>query len=296
LEALDESETKDAESTVENERKAETTTDWFQLFYSRVRRYPLLTAAEEVDLAQRIERGDLDAKETLVNSNLRLVVSNARKYQGHGLPLQDLIQEGMFGLIRASEKFDWRRGYKFSTYATIWIRQAIERALGNTSRVIRLPIHIGARQRKIARTEQSLRHQLGRDPTDQEIAVKVELDVETIRAARDAVKVTSSLDQAVTDDSETSLGALIPDEGPALEEEVETTIRNETVDRALAALPEDERKVVEFRFGLTEGAPVSHRETGKRLGISEQAARDLELRALEQLSANDDLAALREAA
>jgi RNA polymerase primary sigma factor len=224
------------------------------------------------------------------------VISNARKYQNLGLPLQDLIQEGMFGLIRASEKFDWRRGYKFSTYATIWIRQAIERALGNTARIIRLPVHIGARQRKIARAEEKLRNKLDRDPTDEELAHETELEIEQVRAALDVAKVTTSLDQTVQDESETALGELIADERPAPDEEVETTLRDETVDRALAELPEVERKVVELRFGLGNEEPVSQRETGKRLGISEDSARDAEIRALRRLSHNEDLASLREAA
>jgi RNA polymerase primary sigma factor len=279
----------------ENFETAETT-DWFSLFYRRANRYSLLDKQQEVDLAQAIERGDLEAKETLINSNLRLVISNARKYQNLGLPLQDLIQEGMFGLIRASEKFDWRRGYKFSTYATIWIRQAIERALGNTSRVIRLPVHIGARQRKIARADERLRNQLEREPTVEELAEATELEVEQVRAALDVAKVTTSLDQSVQDDSETALGELIADERPAPEEEVEFTLRDEAVDRALADLPEVERKVVELRFGLGNEEPVSQRETGKRLGISEDSARDVENRALSRLAGNEDLAALREAA
>jgi RNA polymerase primary sigma factor len=279
----------------ENFETAETT-DWFSLFYRRANRYSLLDKQQEVELAQAIERGDLEAKETLINSNLRLVISNARKYQNLGLPLQDLIQEGMFGLIRASEKFDWRRGYKFSTYATIWIRQAIERALGNTSRVIRLPVHIGARQRKIARADERLRNQLEREPTVEELAEATELEVEQVRAALDVAKVTTSLDQSVQDDSETALGELIADERPAPEEEVEFTLRDEAVDRALADLPEVERKVVELRFGLGNEEPVSQRETGKRLGISEDSARDVENRALSRLAGNEDLAALREAA
>jgi RNA polymerase primary sigma factor len=272
------------------------TTDWFSLFYRRANHYSLLSKEQEVELAQAIERGDLEAKETLINSNLRLVISNARKYQNLGLPLQDLIQEGMFGLIRASEKFDWRRGYKFSTYATIWIRQAIERSLGNTSRVIRLPVHIGARQRKIARADERLRNELEREPTVEELARATELEVEQVRAALDVAKVTTSLDQTVQDDSETALGELIADERPAPEEEVEMTLRDEAVTQALAELPEVERKVVELRFGLGDEEPVSQRETGKRLGISEDSARDVEIRALSRLSNSDELAALREAA
>ncbi|HEY2436485.1 MAG TPA: sigma-70 family RNA polymerase sigma factor, partial [Solirubrobacteraceae bacterium] len=146
---------------------AQQTTDAMSLFLQEVRRHPLLTREEEVELAQRIERGDLDAKERLVNSNLRLVISNARKFQGHDMPLLDLIQEGILGLIRAAEKFDWRKGYKFSTYATFWIRQAIQRALDNRARTIRIPVHLGQRERKIARAQRELSGQLGRDPTDE---------------------------------------------------------------------------------------------------------------------------------
>src|SRR5438270_3241933 len=164
---------------------AERTTDAMSLFLQEVRRYPLLTKAQEVDLAKRIERGDLEAKSQLVNSNLRLVISNARKYQGHELPLLDLIQEGILGLIRAAEKFDWRKGYKFSTYATFWIRQAIQRALDNRSRTIRIPVHLGQRERKIGRVQRELAAQLGREPTDEEIATAAELTPDEVREARE---------------------------------------------------------------------------------------------------------------
>src|SRR2546423_2696452 len=162
-------------TSVENGELAANTTDALQLFLNELHRYPLLTAEEEVELAKRIERGDAEAKERMINSNLRLVVSLARKYQGHDLPLLDLIQEGILGLIRAVEKFDWRRGYKFSTYATFWIRQAIQRGIANKSRTIRVPVHIGQRERKIARVSRELRAQLGREPTDEEIAEAAEM-------------------------------------------------------------------------------------------------------------------------
>ena len=154
---------------------ATTTTDALQLFLNEVRRYPLLTAEEEVELAQRIEQGDPEAKERMINSNLRLVVSLAKRYQGNDLPLLDLIQEGILGLIRAAEKFDWRRGYKFSTYATFWIRQAIQRGIANKARTIRIPVHIGQRERKVARVERELHTKLGRPPTDEEVAAESEV-------------------------------------------------------------------------------------------------------------------------
>src|SRR5512142_108984 len=172
-----------------NGEMAERTTDAMSLFLQEVRRYPLLTKAQEVDLAKRIERGDLEAKSQLVNSNLRLVISNARKYQGIELPLLDLIQEGILGLIRAAEKFDYRKGFKFSTYATFWIREAIQRAIANRARTIRIPVHIGQRERKIGRVMQDLVHQLGREPTDEELATAAEMSVEDVRATREAARV-----------------------------------------------------------------------------------------------------------
>ena len=184
-------------SRYRNEELAETTTDALQLFFREVRRHPLLTKEEEVDLAQRLERGDLEAKERLVNSNLRLVVSNARRYQNQGLGLLDLIQEGTLGLIRAAEKFDWRRGYKFSTYATFWIRQALQRALDSKSRTIRLPVDLAQRERKIARAQRELTAELGREPTDDEVAARAELSLEEIKRIRDAARTVTSLERPV---------------------------------------------------------------------------------------------------
>src|SRR5437763_3112424 len=173
------------QTTYVNGELAQQTTDAMSLFLQEVRRHPLLTREQEVELAQRIERGDLEAKDKLVNSNLRLVISNARKYQGFDLPLLDLIQEGILGLIRAAEKFDWRKGYKFSTYATFWIRQALQRALDNRSRTIRIPVHLGQRERKIARAHRELAAELGREPTDEEVATAAELGLAEVREARE---------------------------------------------------------------------------------------------------------------
>ena len=164
------------------------TTDALQLFLNELRRYPLLSKEEEIELAKRVEQGDLEAKERMINSNLRLVVSIAKKYQGQELSLLDLIQEGIFGLIRAVEKFDYRKGFKFSTYATFWIRQAIQRGLANKARTIRIPVHIGQRERKIARTERELSAKLGRDPTDEEVAKAVELPLNQVEEVREAAR------------------------------------------------------------------------------------------------------------
>ncbi len=185
------------QTTYVNDALADRTTDAMSLFLQEVRRHPLLTKDEEVELAKRIERGDLRAKEQLVNSNLRLVISNARKYQGNDLPLLDLIQEGILGLIRAAEKFDYRKGFKFSTYATFWIRESIQRAIANRARTIRIPVHIGQRERKIGRVQRELAATLGREPTDEEVAKAADMDLQEVRETREAARVVTSLDRPV---------------------------------------------------------------------------------------------------
>ncbi|MFL5910037.1 MAG: RNA polymerase sigma factor RpoD/SigA [Gaiellaceae bacterium] len=275
---------------------ATNTTDALQLFLNEVRRHPLLTADEEVELAKRIERGDQDAKERMINSNLRLVVSLARKYQGHDLPLLDLIQEGILGLIRAAEKFDWRRGYKFSTYATIWNRQAIQRGIANKSRTIRVPVHIGQRERKIARAGRELRAQLGREPTDEEIAKAADITVEDIEEVRDTQRTVTSLDRPVGEEGETSFGDLLPSDAPEPEEEVEVVLREAALHRALDQLPDRERQVLKYRFGMNDVDPTPLRETGRLLGISPESVRQIEGRALKRLAATREIEGLREAA
>src|SRR3954470_20559847 len=203
-----------------NTEVAAMTTDSLQLFLNEAGRYPLLTAAEEVELAKAIEHGDKRAKDRMVNSNLRLVVSIAKKYQGHGLPLIDLIQEGIIGLIRAVEKFDWRRGFKFSTYATWWIRQAVQRGVANKSRTIRIPVHIVEREQKIARAERDLIATLERAPTDEEIADKTKLNVKHVKEVRSAARTVASLDKTVGEGSDTAFGDLVAQDEANVEEEV----------------------------------------------------------------------------
>ena len=222
----------------------------------RANEFRLLRPAEELELAQRIERGDLVAKERLINCNLRLVVSIARRYQGHGLTLNDLVQEGMLGLIRAAEKFDWRKGFRFSTYATLWIRQAIQRGLDNTGRTIRLPAHVATKARKVGRARNELAVKLEREPEPHEIAAAVEMPVEEVEAIVAVDRTPSSLDMRLGDDDDSAtLGDLQAGEAPPPEEEVHETIVSETVSEALQRLPENERKVIELRFGTERRAP-----------------------------------------
>jgi RNA polymerase primary sigma factor len=272
------------------------TVDSLDLLLAASRRYPLLTPAEEIELAKRIERGDLAAKERMINSNLRLVVSQARRYLGSGLSMADLVQEGMFGLIRAAEKFDWRKGYRFSTYATLWIRQSMQRGAGNTGRTVRLPVHVGQRVRKLRRAERELAASLGRDPTDEELSTATQLSLEDIADAREIDRDTISLDTPVGEDGDTSLGALIPLDGDGPEEEAQESEIRHTVASALHTLPEREREVIALRFGTNDEPPQTLTETGKRLGVSPKVVEQLERKGLESLSRRPELAALREAA
>jgi RNA polymerase primary sigma factor len=275
---------------------AGTTTDALQLLLNEARRWPLLTKEEEVELARGVERGDLKAKERLINSNLRLVVANAKRYQGQGLSLLDLIQEGILGLIRAAEKFDWRRGYKFSTYATFWIRQAIQRALEQKARTIRIPTDLAQRERKVARMERELATELGRQPTDEEIAKRAEIALEDLERVRDASRVVTSLDRPVGENGDTEFGALLPSDRPAPDEEVSVALEEETLRRAIARLPEEERQVVRLRYGINGNETTTIRETGRRLGIPGRQVEMLEAQALRRLASEREIEALRDAA
>jgi RNA polymerase primary sigma factor len=279
-----------------NEDLAERTTDALSLFLQEAGRHPLLTREAEVELAKQIERGDLAAKERMVNSNLRLVISIARKYQGLDMPLLDLIQEGILGLIRATEKFDYRKGFKFSTYATFWIRESIQRAIANRARTIRIPVHIGQRERKIGRAQRDLIAKLGREPTDEELAAASELNVREIREARDAARVVTSLDRPVGEGEDTTFGALLASDERGPEEEVDIALRQEALRSALEQLPEPEREVVKLRYGIDGDDPTPLIEAGRRLGISPDRVRQLERRALAELAESRELDALRPAA
>ena len=260
------------------------TTDALTLFMTRAGRYPLLTAAEEVALAKRIERGDAAAKERMINSNLRLVISIAKRYQGHDVPLLDLVQDGVIGLNRAAEKFDWRRGFKFSTYATWWIRQACQRSISSQSATIRVPTHVHERRLKLARIAGRLRTQLGREPTREELAEAAELSPRHVDEALDAAEAPVSLNQRVGADDEGELGDLFGDPFAAdPEDQAVDSLQRLEVRRALGRLPERERRVLELRFGL-DGDPQPLETIGKELGISRERVRQIEGEAMAELA------------
>ncbi len=261
------------------------TTDSLTLFMNEIGRHDLLTAAEEVELAKRVERGDAAAKERMINSNLRLVVSIAKRYQGHGLPLGDLIQEGIIGLNRAVEKFDWRKGFKFSTYATWWIRQACQRAIANQGRTIRVPAHVHERRVKLARVSRRLEAEHGRAPTREELATATGFEPQHIEEALGAVEASVSLNQSVGEDGDGELGDLFADPlsvDPV--EEADDSLRGQAVREALQALPELERRVLELRFGF-DGEQHSLETIERELGISRERVRKLERNAFARLEA-----------
>ena len=285
------------EGSYANDGVASSTTDALRLFLNEISRYPLLTKDEEVALAKRIEQGDLAAKDHLINSNLRLVVSIAKKYQAAELTLLDLIQEGIFGLIRATEKFDWRRGFKFSTYATWWIRQSVERGIANKARQIRVPVHILQREHKIQRAERKLMTELGRLPTDEELAQATGRPVAQVQGVRSAARAVTSLDRPLGGHEETTLGELFESEEGPPEELVEISLREDTVRRAVADLPSIEREVVKLRYGLNgHPDPKSVAEVERRLGLSREDVRRIERAALAHLARARELQGLEEAA
>jgi RNA polymerase primary sigma factor len=263
--------------------------DSLQLFLADVGRHKLLTAADEVILAKAIERGDPTAKRRMIESNLRLVVSIAKGYRGLGVPFLDLIQEGTLGLNRAVEKFDWRRGFKFSTYATWWIRQSVQRAVANHARTIRVPVHVVERQQKLSRAARRLEVELGREPTKQELAEATGLPMQHVEEALGAAHASVSLNQTVGADDEGELGDLFADREAADPfEEAEESLRRQGVRRALDALPERERRILELRFGF-DGEPWTLEAIGHELDLTRERVRQLEGQALARLGALRDL-------
>jgi RNA polymerase primary sigma factor len=275
----------------------EITTDSLQLFLKDVGKVDLLTAAQEVELAKRIERGDHRAKQEMVEANLRLVVSIAKRYRNQGLPFLDLIQEGTIGLVRAAEKFDHRRGFKFSTYATWWIRQAVARALADKGRTIRMPVHVVEKLNRILRAERKLRADFGREPTSAEIARELEMSPEEVEAIRRTAQAPVSLEKPVGDDEESEFGHFIEDDSEPLPDEAAgLTLRNEALERALRKLNERERRVLELRFGLKGDAPSTLDEVGRAFNVTRERVRQIESQSLKKLRMYADAEKLRDVA
>ena len=291
-----------AEDGVETRRKVEVdltvepSLDSLRLYLRAIGRVDLLTADQEVALARRIERGDMDAKQHMIEANLRLVVSIAKSYLGRGLTFLDLIQEGSMGLIRAVEKFDYRRGYKFSTYATWWIRQAVTRAIADKGRTIRIPVHMVEKLNKVVHVERQLIQQLGREATPEEIATELDM---TAREVRDVMRMAQqpvSLERPVGEDDDSSLGDFVEDqtaESPF--EQAAERLRQENLRRALAALPEREREVIELRFGLTGERPYTLEEVGRTFNVTRERIRQIENHTLKKLEALPEAQRLRDA-
>jgi RNA polymerase primary sigma factor len=272
--------------------------DGLALYLRRIARTPLLTASQEKELARRVERGDMAAKDHMIEANLRLVVHVAKRYQREdsSLTMQDLIQEGTIGLVRAVEKFDYRRGFRFSTYATLWIRQAIGRALADKGRIVRLPIPVADRVRKLEIAERSLATRIGGTPRDDELAAELEWELEEVERLRGAGRRPASLDAPVADDGETELGDLLASTRPSPEDEAMAGAERDGVTAALRHLGPIERRVLELRYGLGEEAPHTPTETARALGVKPHQVRQVEDRALRALGASPVTRELLEAA
>jgi RNA polymerase primary sigma factor len=285
------------ESELAEPVEVEVITDSLQLFLKDIGKVDLLTAAQEVELAKRIERGDHRAKQEMVEANLRLVVSIAKRYRNQGLPFLDLIQEGTIGLVRAAEKFDHRKGFKFSTYATWWIRQAVARALADKGRTIRMPVHVVEKLNRILRAERKLRTEQGREPTSAEIARELEMSVEEVDQIRRTSQTPVSLEKPVGDDDESEFGHFIEDDSEPLPDEMASlTMRNEALARALSMLGERERQVLELRFGLHGGAPCTLDEVGRTFNVTRERIRQIENHSLKKLRMYADAEKLRDVA
>jgi RNA polymerase primary sigma factor len=286
----------DAIRKTELDLAVEPSLDSLRLYLRSIGRVPLLTAEEEVCLAKRIERGDMIAKQHMVEANLRLVVSIAKGYLGRGLTFLDLIQEGSLGLIRAVEKFDYRRGYKFSTYATWWIRQAVTRAIADKGRTIRIPVHMVEKLNKVIHVERQLVQQLGREPTPEEIATELECSTREVRDILRMAQQPVSLEKPVGEEEDSALADFVEDLSAESPFEIASeSLRKENVCRVLAALPRREREVIEMRFGLTGGRPRTLEEVGRAFNITRERVRQIENRTLKKLQSLPEAQRLREA-
>jgi len=287
----------DADDEEVDERVVEVSSDSLQLFLKDIGKVDLLTAAQEVEIAKRIERGEHLAKQEMIEANLRLVVSIAKRYRNQGLPFLDLIQEGTIGLVRAAEKFDYRKGFKFSTYATWWIRQAVARALADKARTIRMPVHVVEKLNKIVRSERKLRAELGREPTAMEIALDLDLTIEEVEQIRRSAQTPVSLEKPVGDEEESEFGHFITDEtAPLPDEAAETAMRRETLGKILSKLTTRERRVLELRYGLDGQHPRTLDEVGRTFNVTRERIRQIENQSLKKLRALADAQVLRDVA
>ena len=287
----------DFEVNLDDDSLQEASTDSLQLFLKDIGRVQLLTAAQEVELAKRVERGDDSAKRHMIEANLRLVVSIAKRYRNQGLPFLDLIQEGTIGLVRAVEKFDYRKGFKFSTYATWWIRQAVARALADKARTIRMPVHVVEKLNRISRAERTLRAELGRDPTVEEISDAVELPLDEVEHIRRSAQTPVSLEKPVGGEEESEFGHFIQDDSQPLPEEVaEVKMRRDTLRRILSSLSARERRVLELRYGLDGKRPRTLDEVGRTFNVTRERIRQIENQGLKKLRALADAYSFRDVA
>jgi RNA polymerase primary sigma factor len=285
------------EEELAQDEPREVSTDALQLFLKDIGKVDLLTAAQEVELAKRIERGDHCAKQEMVEANLRLVVSIAKKYRNQGLPFLDLIQEGTIGLVRAAEKFDYRKGFKFSTYATWWIRQAVARALADKARTIRMPVHVVEKLNKIVRAERKLRAELGREPSSAEIGRELELSIDEVEHIRRSAQTPVSLEKPVGDEDESEFGHFLTDENQELPDEAaEVTLRKETLRKILSTLSSRERQVLELRYGLDGQHPRTLDEVGRTFNVTRERIRQIENQSLKKLRALADSQKLKDVA
>ncbi len=294
--AVDATEAPEVEEAVKAEAR-EISTDSLQLFLKDIGKVDLLTAAQEVELAKRIERGDHLAKQEMIEANHRLVVSIAKRYRNQGLPFLDLIQEGTIGLVRAAEKFDYRKGFKFSTYATWWIRQAVARALADKARTIRMPVHVVEKLNKIVRTERKLRAELCREPTPHEIALDLDLPLDEVEQIMRSSQTPVSLEKPVGDEEESEFGHFITDENaPLPDEAADETMRKEQLRKILGTLSHRERRVLELRYGLDGEHPRTLDEVGRTFNVTRERIRQIENQSLKKLRALADSISLRDVA
>jgi RNA polymerase primary sigma factor len=297
IEVVDPTEPEEEAERAWEAAEPEISTDTLQLFLKDIGKVPLLTAAQEVELAKRIERGDHSAKQAMVEANLRLVVSIAKRYRNQGLPFLDLIQEGTIGLVRAAEKFDWRKGFKFSTYATWWIRQAVARAIADKGRTIRMPVHVVEKLNKISRSERKLRGELAREPTASEIAADLDLALEEVEQIKRSAQTPVSLEKPVGDEEESEFGHFLTDESePLPDEAAEVTMRREALRSILSALSPRERQVLELRYGLDGQQPRTLDEVGRAFNVTRERIRQIEHQSLKKLRALADAASVRDVA